>query len=223
MAQLDLETALLPLVYFATVTDTKDPLDLGRVQVKLRGFLADVVMTDVWLRMVQLYASKEFGVTFLPEVGDEVVVLRTVGDTVEAMLIIGAVHNGAAKPKNPDKDGKNNTKEIRTRTGNAITFSDEAGKEGITLTTAEAKITISLANADKGLITIDGADKIVVKAATEISFESKDVKIKASANLELGGATEVKMDGGKLTMGGTDVKVTASGAVAIAGTTIDLG
>lgn len=193
------------------------------MQVKLRGFLADVVMKDVWLRMVQLYASKEFGFTFLPEVGDEVVVLRTVGDNVEAMLIIGAVYNGANKPKNPDKDGKNLTKELRTKTGNAITFSDEPDKEGITFTTAKAKITISLANADKGVITIDGADKIVVKSSTEISLESKDVKIKASANLELGGATEIKLDGGKLTMAGTDVKVTGSGPVAISGPTVDLG
>ncbi len=210
-------------MYAAKVLDTKDPLGLGRVQVSLRGFAADLVLKDVWLRMLAPYASKEFGFVFLPEVGDEVAVLRGEGDTIESLLILGALYNGANKPKGGAQEGKNLTKEIRTKTGNAITFSDEAGKESIVVTTAGAKLTISLSNDTKGVVTISGADAVSIKSTTSLTIDSKDVTIKASGTLKLDGAKEVTVGSGDFTLSGKKVTVTGSGAVAISGSTVSLG
>jgi len=117
---------VIPLVYYALVTDTKDPLGLGRVAVKLKGFPADVTLTDIWLRMVMPAANNLTGIVWLPEVGDEVAVLRAGGDTLEGMLILGAVYNGTNLPIYKNADGDNITKEFRTKAGNAITFTDTA-------------------------------------------------------------------------------------------------
>jgi uncharacterized protein involved in type VI secretion and phage assembly len=211
------------LVHYATVLDTNDPLGLGRVQVSLKGFAAKVDLKDVWLRMVVPYASKQFGFTFLPEVGDEVAVLRGAGDTVESMLVVGALYNGANKPKLGAQDGKNLVKEIRTKGGNTITLSDDAGKEYVLISTAEAKITVKLDNDQSGVVTITGADKVAIDSKTSLTIDSKDIKITASGTLDLGGSTEVKVGSGKFTVSGSDLSLTGSGKVAIVGSTINLG
>ena len=211
------------LVYYATVVDTKDPQGLGRVQVKLRGFPSDVQLTDAWLRMIQPAASASTGFVFLPEKDDEVAVLRGQGDSLESMLILGSVYNGKRKPKYSNDDGENITKEIRTKAGNAITFTDKGGEEAVVITTAGAKITISLSNKDKGAVLVEGADKVTIKATTDLAIEAQNVKITASKSLELGGSTEVKVKGGTMDVSGTQVNVKGSGPVAISGAMVDIG
>lgn len=214
---------MLPLVYYATVTSTKDPLSIGRIQVKLRGFGTDLELKDVWLRMLSPAASAQTGFLWLPEVGDEVAVLRGAGDTIEGMLLLGSLYNGKNKPIYSNDDGDNITKEIRTKAGNLITFTDKAGEEAILIQTASAKVKISIQNKDNGAIIVDGGDKITVSSASEISFESKKVTLKASDTLELGGSTQIKCTGGKVELSGTEIKVSGSGPVAISGPTVNIG
>lgn len=211
------------LVYYATVVDTKDPKGLGRVQVKLRGFPADVVLTDGWLRMLQPAASASTGFVFLPEVNDEVAVLRGQDDSLESMLILGSVYNGKNKPVYSNKDGDNITKEIRTKAGNAITFTDKNGEEAVVITTAGAKITVSLSNKDKGAVLVEGADKVTIKATTDLAIEAQNVKITASKSLEMAGNADVKVKGGTMDVSGTQVNVKGSGPVAISGAMVDIG
>lgn len=214
----------MPLVYYANVVDTKDPLELGRVQVKLRGFPAEVAMADVWLRMLQPAASASTGFLFLPEVDDEVAVLRASDDAIETMLILGPVYNGKNKPIYSNKDGDNITKEIRTKAGNAITITDKAGEEAIVITTAGTKITVSMANKDNGAVLIEGADKVTVKATTELAIEAKSVKITASDALEMTGTNTVKMSGGDLDVSGSKMlKMNGTSGVTIGGATVDIG
>jgi uncharacterized protein involved in type VI secretion and phage assembly len=215
---------MAPLVYFASVVDTKDPLALGRVQVTLKGFPADVALTDVWLRMLSPAASASTGFNWLPEVGDEVAILRGAGDTLEGMLILGAVYNGKAKPLYSNADGDNITKELRTKAGNCLTFTDTAGEEVITISTAGAKITISMANASDGTVTIEGADKVIVKAVTSMTFDAKDIKVTGSSSVEVtAGAASVKLADGNLDLGGGEVAVTGKSKVAVSAPAINLG
>lgn len=213
----------VPLVYYATVVSTKDPRSLGRVQVKLRGFPADVEMKDVWLRMLTPHATNQSGFVFLPEEGDEVAVLRAADDNVDAMLILGAVYNGKSKPKYSNSDGKNITKEIRTKAGNAITLTDKSGEESVIITTAKAKITVSMENKTGGLVTITGADKVKVDAKTEIAIESNTVKITAKQALELAGKVSVKVEGSTVNVSGKAVDVKGDGKVAISGGMVQIG
>jgi uncharacterized protein involved in type VI secretion and phage assembly len=110
----------------------QDPDKLGRIQVKFVGYQNQ---PQVWLRMMMPYASKDAGYVFYPEVDDEVVVLRGAGDSIDGMLIIGAMYNGGNVPTYDCADGNNITKRIQSRNGNKITLSDEDDKESIELLT----------------------------------------------------------------------------------------
>lgn len=213
----------MSLVYYATVLSTKDPLALGRVQVKLKGYPTPLDLTDVWLRMLQPYAGNQYGTVFLPEIEDEVVILRTAGDALEGMLILGAVYNGKNKPNYSNADDKNITKEIRTKAGNVITFSDKENETGITLSCASTKVTMVMSDKSDGSITIDGAKLVTIKSTDEISLASAKVTIKATDTLTLGGDTKIAMAGGEVAVSGTKIGITSDGDVAVAGTAIKLG
>ena len=204
----------LPLFYSATVKSTKDPLSLGRVQIILRGFSAD---TDpMWVRMVQPAASASSGFFFLPEMGDEVIVLRGTGDVLEGMLILGCVYNGKNKPANTDNDGTNAVKEIRTKAGNAITFSDKAGDESISIVTKSGSLKIVLSEKTRS-VTLEGSDEVIVESKKKLTLKSNDIVIESTSSLTLGKSTS------KVAINGSAVDVNATGAVGIAGTTVNIG
>lgn len=203
-----------PLFYSATVKSTKDPLSLGRVQIVLRGFSADT--EPMWVRMVQPAASAGTGFFFLPEKNDEVIVLRGAGDVLEGMLILGCVYNGKNKPATPDVDDKNSVKEIRTKAGNAITFTDKAGDESISIVTKSGKLKIVLSEKGKS-ITIEGADEVIVDSKNKLTLKSKNIVIESSSSLKLG------TSGSKVAIEGSGVDVNASGNVNIVGVAVSIG
>jgi uncharacterized protein involved in type VI secretion and phage assembly len=216
--------ALAPLIYFATVVDTKDPKNLGRVQVKLKGFPADLTLTDVWLRMLSPYAGNQVGVNFLPEVDDEVAVLRAADDSLDGMLILGALYNGTNLPLYSNSDGDNITKEIRTKAGNAITITDKSGEEAVVVTTAGAKITLSMSNKSNGSVTIEGADKVLVKGTTSVTVQASEIALKGDSKVEISaGSASVKLESNNLNLGGMSVKVAGQTAVEVTGPSISLG
>lgn len=203
-----------PLFYSATVKSTKDPLSLGRVQIVLRGFSADT--EPMWVRMVQPAASAGSGFFFLPEKNDEVIVLRGAGDVLEGMLILGCVYNGKNKPATPDLDDKNSVKEIRTKAGNAITFTDKSGDESISIVTKSGKMKIVLSEKTK-TITIEGADAVIVESNNTLTLKSKNIVIESSSSLKLG------TSGSKVAIEGSGVDVNASGNVNIVGVAVSIG
>ena len=204
----------LPLFYSATVKSTKDPLSLGRVQIVLRGFSADT--EPMWVRMVQPAASAKTGFFFLPERGDEVIVLRGAGDVLEGMLILGCVYNGKNKPATPDVDDKNSVKEIRTRAGNAITFTDKAGDESISIATKSGKLKIVISEKQNS-ITIGGANAVTVESNNTLTLKSNNIVIESTTSLKLG------TSGSTVAIVGSGVDVNASGDVNIMGTAVSIG
>ena len=204
----------LPLFYSATVKSTKDPLSLGRVQIVLRGFSADT--EPMWVRMVQPAASAGSGFFFLPEKNDEVIVLRGAGDVLEGMLILGCVYNGKNKPATPDVDDKNSVKEIRTRAGNAITFTDKAGDESISIATKSGKLKIVISEKQNS-ITIGGANAVTVESNNTLTLKSNNIVIESTTSLKLG------TSGSTVAIVGSGVDVNASGDVNIMGTAVSIG
>lgn len=209
----------LPLLLFGTVVDTKDEAKLGRIQVKLTGFAAEVALP--WLRVLQPTASALFGSFFLPELNDEVAILRGAGNDPDSMVVLGALYNGKNKPFAPDADGKNNLKEIRTRTGHALTFSDKEGEESITLASGDGKLSIvinqkegsiaittdkALTITSKEAITVDGKD-ITVTASGKLGLKGDKVAIEGSSGVEIKDGSAVKVSGGKVQIAGTAVEI----------------
>lgn len=209
------------IILFGVVVDTNDPDKLGRVQCDLVGFGEPVTLP--FLRVLQPTASKAFGHFFLPEVGDEVVILRGAGNEPAGMVIIGSLYHGQNKPA-VEEDGKNNTKEILTRGGNRITISDEEGKESILIHTKEEKVSIFM-DAEKSALTGLAEEKIdwktkeyLLTSETKVSIlckdgevivEAKDATVKAKSITAEGDTIDVK--GGEVTVTGDAVTLKPSG------------
>ncbi len=123
----------------ALVTDNKDPDKLGRVKVVYPHFSGDAAqLPSEWARVCQPYASKGNGSWFLPDVGDEVLVLFQ-GENLEHPIVMGTFYSSknqpptSGRPGDLNDDGKNSIKFFRSRAGNLLVFDDTSGKEGITV------------------------------------------------------------------------------------------
>lgn len=206
------------IVLVGKVKSTKDPEGLGRVQVELQGYPSGLELP--WIRLSGQYASKGFGQVFLPEDGDEVLVLRGDGDNADQMLCLGGVYNGTNKPTYSNSDGKNIIKEIRTRSGNVITLSDKEGGENIRVATPDGKLSIELDHPDgtliitstekvrlmcpNGLVEVH-CDRAEVQATSKVSVQGgQTVDVNSSGKIDISGGSQVNI------AGGSNVNVSAS-------------
>jgi uncharacterized protein involved in type VI secretion and phage assembly len=154
-------------VTIGIVTNNKDDeMKIGRVKVKL-PWLSETDESN-WARVVSPMAGADRGLYFLPEVGDEVLVAFEHGD-IQFPYILGGLWNGKDKPHISNSDGKNNVREIRSRTGHAITLDDTQGEEKITISTKEGK----------NALVIDASQNTI-----QITVE-KDFTIQAKGNINL--------------------------------------
>jgi len=127
----------------ALVTDNKDPDKLARVKVIYPHFSGDAAqLPSEWARVCQPYASKGNGVWFLPEVGDEVLVVFQ-GENLEHPIVLGTFYSSKNSPPKSGRsgdlndDGKNNLKFLKSKAGNLLVFDDSPGKEGVALKDSE--------------------------------------------------------------------------------------
>jgi uncharacterized protein involved in type VI secretion and phage assembly len=152
--------------------------------------------------MVTPMAGKDRGMYLLPEVDDEVLVVFEHGD-INYPYIIGALWNGKDTPPENNDDGKNNKRTIKSRSGHIIRLDDsdgsekieiidKAGKNSITISTADNSITIT-ADADINIKSNSGKIKL---SGNGIEIESQaDVKVQANANLELNASAQATLKG----------------------------
>lgn len=201
----------------AIVTNNRDPEKLCRVKLKF-PWLDDAYETD-WARVAYAGAGASRGSVILPEVNDEVLVVFDQGDAGHP-VVIGGLFNGKDKPHAlhavVGNDGKVTKNGHVTRTGAALSFVEEAGKdESIKLMTSDDKFTVVL-DKTKTTITVDSGGKVLIKGATDVSIE-------AGANLNLKGGANVTVEASaSLELKGATVKVQGSGPVQVKGTPIQL-
>lgn len=205
------------------VTNINDPEGLGRVKVKLLNRTTSDNETD-FIRVMTPMSGAQWGMFFLPEVGDEVLVAFCDGDICRP-YVIGSLWNNAEDEKQRrkapvivnDSDKKeNNIREIKTKSGHSIIFDDTKDAEKIDITTSkELKLSfddkeefVSIKDKDgNNEIKIDsknGAISIIAKQ--KIEFVAGDSKIildgqgnsisinSANGNLEISG-NQVKIEG----------------------------
>jgi uncharacterized protein involved in type VI secretion and phage assembly len=192
-------------VVIGVVTNNQDPDKLGRVKVRF-PWLSDVDESN-WARIAVLMAGKDRGTFFLPEVDDEVLVAFEHGD-VRYPYVLGSLWNGKDTPPLDNSDGKNNIREIKSRSGHVIKLNDEDGKETIEVIDKSAKNSIVIDTA-KNTITV-ATDKDITFSASKgtITLDAQDVQIKSSQ------ATKIEAQGSM------DVK--ASGTMTIKGSTVNI-
>ena len=184
-------------VVVGLVVDNLDPLEQGRVKVRLPDFAIE----SEWCRVSNLYAGNQYGAAFVPEVGDEVLVAFIHGD-MRLPIVLGGLYNGKALPPTA-RAGDKDQKMIRTKGQHEFLMDDTPGKESVQLKT-------------KGGHTVlldDVAKKVTVKTTS-----GQEVLLEDS-----GGKITIKTSGGQsITMDASGIKLTAT-TITLAGTSLNLG
>lgn len=166
--------------------DKKHP---GMVQVEIFLGEAGKNRTD-WVRVAQSYAGKGFGSYFLPEVGDEVVLAFNLGDR-DHPIVIGSLWNQVDTLPEDTAREKNDVKRLRTKGGHELVFTEESGKEtltlhtpgGLTLQMDDKAKSVTIQDKDgKNLMTVDGKN-----GAVTVTAEKKITLDVGSGSLELDG------------------------------------
>lgn len=171
----------------AKVTDNEDPHDLGRIRVQFdwQAELDPEMMTP-WLRMAQPYAGGGKGFSFIPEIGEEVMI-DFEGGNAERPFVKGTLYNGV-----DDVDTKwvansnscNQIKAIRTRNGHTVEIHDEGNDGYIRIYDNEKENYILTFSTDRKLIMLQSTGNIELYAQNDIIMHAGH-NINASANNDI--------------------------------------
>jgi uncharacterized protein involved in type VI secretion and phage assembly len=184
-------------VVIALVTNVRDPDNAGRVKVKL-PWLPDAPETD-WARVAVPVAGNGWGMFFPLEVDAEVLVAFEHGNPA-APYVIGVLWNGKDKPPAMNQDGKSDVRQISTRSGHIVRFTDKSGGEKIEIIDKTTKNSIVF-DSSKNALTIT--------ADTDITIEAKSGKLKLSGQtVEIAAKSTAKVEGQSgLTLKGATVNI----------------
>lgn len=153
---------------FATVSDTVDPLALGRVQVRY-GHLGETTVRTAWAHIAAPMAGPDRGVWFVPEPGDQAVIGFGL-DSPDEPIVLGFLWDAVNAPPSTS------TRErmIRTVNGHTIRFLDATPAPG---------------GSRGGLVIEDGNGNRIVMANGKVTVHAAGV-------LELDGAAIVLTSSG---------------------------
>ena len=184
----------------------------------------------VWARIGSNYATKNAGIFFMPEVGDEVI-LSFVNNDPSFPVIVGSLYSSQkTSPFTPDE--KNTNKAIVSNSQLKITMDDDKkiiqiltpGGHIVTLSDDKKSITIVDSNSNKmemssSGIAITSASDITIKATGQIQMEAQtNVSIKATADLSLQGLNvNAKAQVALSAQGQAQAELSASGQTTVKG------
>lgn len=179
-------------VVIGVVTNNQDPDNQGRIKVKY-PWLADNEESH-WARLAVPMAGKDRGFFFLPDVGDEVLLVFEQGD-VSRPYILGALWNGVDLPPTDDGDGTER-KLLKSKSGHIVRLDDAGGQEKIEIIdkTGKNKIIVDAANntisisTDKDIELKAPQGKIRLEAMELEVTSSGNAKVEASGNMTIKGA-----------------------------------
>jgi uncharacterized protein involved in type VI secretion and phage assembly len=179
--------------YPALVRDNADPDGQGRVRVSLpwcpdpEGSAA----YEVWARLATLMAGGNRGSWFIPDVGDEVLVVFFGGDPRHPFVVGGLWNGEDAPPESMDGAGRNHLKKLRSRNGVTVTLDDQDGQERMVLETPGGqKVTLKDG---------PGAVEIVDSNGNSVKLETAGITVTASAKVTVQAST-VEVSAGMVTV-----------------------
>lgn len=187
------------------VVNMIDPMFLGRVQIQL-PFIDDLELSP-FARIATPMSGVLSGVSFLPQIGDEVLVAFEQGD-VNVPYIIGSLWNGFAPPPPnipvPDSPVRTSYM-IRTLTGNQLLLVEEPPMIQLLSLLAGQSITMTPAGT-------------AVLSATSVTITVNGATVTVSpAGIQIAGATIALAATTALTLAAPEISITAGGNCTIIG------
>ena len=185
--------------YLAKVSENKDPDGLHRIRVSKTDEKESV--TD-WMPVLTPFASVDAGLSSLPAVDDQVLVLSMDSRNMQ-MVALGSLWSTNAKPpktgENGDadlnSDGKNSLHFIKSRAGSMIIFDDTDGAEKIQIIASDNKSRMEFSVADK-LTSLTTENDISVGAKGNITVAADEISITSKKKLNIAG-DEIQIAGKK--------------------------
>ncbi|MFZ3003987.1 MAG: phage baseplate assembly protein V [Undibacterium umbellatum] len=186
-----------PGVSLATVSNTRDEQNLGRIKVKF--LLKGAQIESDWVQIVSFFAGTSSGAFFLPRVGDSALVAFADGDPSKP-YVLGFLWNGQQKPPVANVEQQQTTRVIKTKGGKTITFDDsDQGKISIVdnknnqilIDTSANKISLI----SQGDISISAVGSINIKGS-QVVVQNTGGSVKAdltAASMQLTGGTNLKL------------------------------
>ena len=171
--------------HVAEVVDLVDPEAQGRVKIALPWAPdADGQRYEAWARMATLFAGRDRGSWFMPDVGDEVLVVFQGGDP-RWPFVVGGLWNGQDTPPE-SASAQNNLKVIKSRNGVVITIDDQQGQEsikletpgGCSMTLKDGPGTVTLEDSNGNSVKLETAG-ITVTASAKVTVNASQVAISA--------------------------------------------
>lgn len=244
--------ASLSEVALATVTNTNDPDDLGRVKVQLPWLGGEIEST--WAPVVAAGGGSGGGWQLQPEIDDQVLVAFEHGDVRRPYVLGGVWNEGDPPPENSVvADGRTERRCFTTREGHRFLFDDTDQGRRIELRTAggvrfemtdddRPRITLSDGDDDTNTIVIDGRERTVtIEAGGDLRLKAGgNLKLEAGANLDIEagadlslsaragmtadatGPVKIKSSAAAELEGAASATVKASGMVTVRGTPVKI-
>lgn len=179
-------------VYPALVSDIKDPDGQGRVRITL-PWSPDTGgdQYEAWARLATMMGGNNRGTWFVPDTGDEVLVVFEAGDP-RRPYVVGGLWNGKdSPPETMDGAGNNYKKVIRSRNGVKVTLDDQDGQEKLILETPGGqRMTMK-----------DGPGSVVIEDSNgnSVKLETSGITVTASAKVTVN-ASLVQVSAGMVTV-----------------------
>ena len=201
---------------------------LGRIKVQ---FMWDQYgkkneSSSCYLRVVQSWSGDSWGTSFIPRIGQEVIVNFLDGDP-DRPLVTGTVYNGDNKPPYPSKT-QSGIKTHSTKGGSAsnyneLRFEDLKGSEEIFIQAEKDFNTLvkdnhsrTVKKGDENISVSAGNRSLSVKK--KISTDAQNIVIEGKSSIELKvGGSSIKMTPAGIVIKSTKVDVKGSAMVAIKG------
>ncbi len=171
----------------ATVIDIVDPDNQGRVKVRLPWSPDNGGGYEAWARLATLMAGPNRGTWFIPDVGDEVLLVFEAGDP-RRPYVVGALWNGTdTPPETMDGAGNNYRKVIRSRNGVKVTLDDTSGQEKFIvetpgnqkLTMQDGPGTIMIEDSNGNSVKLEPSG-VTVTASSKVTVSASLVEVSAS-------------------------------------------
>jgi uncharacterized protein involved in type VI secretion and phage assembly len=182
-------------LFEAIVTQTEDPECKNRVKVNIVSSYGEKG-ESYWASVLMPYAGDQHGMTYVPEVGDIVIVGFLSGD-ITTPIVLGSVYGYVVNSDNtvleqiPPNQGNTKQKIICSKSGHKIIFDDTEDEECITIIDKSGnKINI---NADSIVVDCQSKAKIEVLSDGNINITTEqDCNINAS-NVSITGNGDVSI------------------------------